>query len=446
MSTAIASAQLKRVNEAVNSVSTNKVCPLEIRRFGIIDFLGPWHELSKMLRFGNTSSNRLRASTPPKTVSPQDANDSFVGLSAVGLVALCAKTGHSLDLLLAAAEQNGFQCFYRAFCRWLLEPHTSPTHPLLKSVRCFALEPEPGFCELDLLSLFGISKLDHAGRSVYEGVSAVHRRLYDLNKSALVPAGKNSSSSKVWVLSPAAARHCLKFLLETTRLRLDGSKADPPIAAAMHAAASALFQQTAIWRDAVRARREWAAELCRSAALQLSLLTPEERADPALDVPLQCLSDTLGTIARQRAAPIASEMVAQQHSLLGPLSIVHTDHKQYLEAHSEPVTRAFLSAAMGTHTARRAGLCPDPVADEKRELKAQTALVTVSDAVMHAVNPKVHPPLINAIAQDIGTVSSMPCCCCCCGFVCHVRLFVCLFVLFSCVVCLFFCSSRGLCA
>lgn len=403
-----ASEQLIRISNCINGLPQPS-SSLFIRQINGVEFLGPWSVLSSCLGFRNYSSTRLRKATPPHTITDAKTCD-FLGVSAVGLANVCASATHSKDLLLTLEEQPLQRCFVRSVCRFLIDPAASKSeHPLVKSLRSVLIDDRVLFFEVDILALFGIAKLEHSGRDVYASLSAAalpHRLLYDTIKGQQT-AGMNSSKTRLWALSKEAARACFMAMLARSH-DVSDPKTAPPFAVCLLESAAAIFTRVRMAEQFASARRDWAAKLCSITALQLSLLSPQDRADPVMTAPLQALADAVGCISRQRSAPLASSMVAEQRAgLLTPLSIINTTSPDYLSEYAEPVALSFLGAAMGTSTARDGGQCPNLTAMERAENKATNALVTVSDALLHSVNPKLHPPLISAITEEISTASRM---------------------------------------
>jgi hypothetical protein len=405
---------LKRITDCAHATS-QVASHLFIHTCNNQQYLGPWSKLASVLSFGHGDAARLRTAAPPNCILSSET-DNFVGITAYGLAALCAKTGHARDLFLAAAEGPQHVCLVRALCRWFLAPSATPAHPLLdKPLRHYTHKNASLVAEADILALFGERTLDHPERNVYVGLPASARVICDSNKRAVV-TGTNSSKHRLWALSADAARACLMAMLDR---KFDASSWDkqtmPPFFHALLASSQALFHETYQLQQAQRARIDWAAQLLTTASIQLSMLSLAERADLALNGPLQAMAQSLGDLARQRSAPIASEMVTQQRTgELSPLSIIGTTNAEYLAQHSEPVTVSFLTAAMGTHSAgASSGPLPNITSQQRAETKAMTALVSISDAVLHSVNPKCHPPLANAIAQDMATVSCMSLLLCC---------------------------------
>lgn len=114
-----------------------------------------------MLGFVRWSTPQLAAAAPQASVLIErddgvDArNSGFVGISAAGLVALCAQTGHAEQLLSLPAETDNYTCFSRALARFVDAPSLKPG--VFAHVRVFGADKDssPLFAENDILSLFG---------------------------------------------------------------------------------------------------------------------------------------------------------------------------------------------------------------------------------------------------------------------------------------------------
>jgi hypothetical protein len=79
----------------------------------------------------------------------------------------------------------------------------------------------------------------------------------------------------------------------------------------------------------------------------LSVFTPAESTDPSMTNAFALLSRGLGHVCRFRNEPVASNVIAQSKSTLGPQSLNRMTPEQYLQEHSDPATLGFLKSSMG---------------------------------------------------------------------------------------------------
>jgi hypothetical protein len=168
-------------------------------------------------------------------------------------------------------------------------------------------------------------------------------------------------------------------------------------------------------QQAQHARRDYAAFLCNMAAEALSALTIAESADTTLTTPLASVAGAVGSIARRRNAETAAAVSAEARSERGSLALLEPN--TYLSHAKEPVSQAFLSAALDYQPAKPApsaassavsGASPLNLATAKRMAAEKTAaMVSGVDLLLHSAQPSYRPPRSVAMSADLKAVSGL---------------------------------------